>query len=230
MKKIKATLLACVLASASLFAQEASTNRYIEVNGSAELEITPDEIYVVGVLQEEKAENFEKAEKAFLSQLKKLGIADENINLADMSGEFASAWFKKDKLIKEKTYQVKLNSAKMVGEFLKVADETGLKEVNIIRTDISNRREVEQELRIKAVKDAKNKAAVMTQAIGSDIGRVMLIRENYVSIYRGNERVNDLMMVQNSFQAKSRVEDETVVGFKKIRMEMNIMAQFEIIN
>lgn len=230
MKRINAFTVALLFVATTLLAQENTGLRYIEVNGTAELEVTPDEIYVVGVLKEEKSDDFEKIEKTFLAELKKLGISDDDIHLADMSGEFASAWFKKDQLIKEKTFQVKLTSAKMVGDFLKAADETGLKNVRILRTDISNREELEQQLRINAVKDAKNKATYMTQAIDSDIGSVLQIRENHLSIYRGNVRVNDLAMVQQSFQSKSKIESKSLVGFKKIRMEMKIIARFEITN
>lgn len=230
MKKVKAFVLVLILTGSGLFAQENANNRYIEVNGVSEIEITPDEIFVVGVLQEEKSDIFDKVERNFLSQLKKSGIASEDIQLADMSGEYASAWFKKDQLIKEKTFQIKLNSSEMVGTFLKIADEVGLKNVRILRTDISKRKEVEQDLRINAVKDAKNKAIYMTKAIESNIGDVLQIRENYLSIYRGNERVNDLAMVQSTFQGKAKVDDGLIVGFKKIRMEMKVMVRFEISN
>lgn len=230
MKKINAIVLVLILVSSALLAQENANSRYIEVNGISEIEVTPDEIFVIGVLKKEKSDDFDKIEKAFLSQVKKMGVANEDIHLADMSGEYASAWLKKDRLIKEKTFQVKLNSAKMVGDFLKIADETGLTNVRILRTDISNREELEQQLRIDAVKDAKKKASYMTQAIDSNIGDVLQIRENYLSFYRGTERVNDLSIVQHSFKVKTGMEENSVVGFKKIRMEMKVMVRFEITN
>lgn len=230
MKRINAILLGVWCMAISAMAQENGETRSIEINGSAELEITPDEIYVVGTLREEKADEFEKVEKAFFKSLQKLNLPDENITLADMSGEYASAWFRKNQLVKEKTYQVKLNSAKMLGQFLQVADESGLKNVQIVRTDISNREEVEKDLRIKAVKDGKEKATYMTGAIDCHLGKVQQIRENYISVYRGNERVNDLMMVQSAMSTKTKMEEEPVIGFKKIRMEMKVMVRFEIID
>lgn len=230
MKKINVLVLLAVVAFSTTLAQANKDLRFVEVNGTAELEVVPDEIFVIGVLQEEKAGELEKVETNFLKQLQKSGIANEDISLADLSGEYASAWFKKDQLVKEKTYQIKVNSAEMLGKFLSIADEVGLKNVQIIRTDLSNREEVEQELRIKAVKDAQNKAQYMSEAIGSKIGVVLEIRENYISVYRGNERVNDLMMVQMAMPSKAKAHQESVIGFKKIRMEVKIMAKFEILN
>lgn len=230
MKKINVLLLFVIAATAGLFAQDNEATRYIEVNGTAEIEIVPDEIYIVGALREGKTGDLEKTESAFLKAVKKLGISNENISLADLSGEYASAWLKKDQLVKEKIYQVKISSAQQLGNFLSMADETGLKNVQITRTDISNRNEVEQELRIKAVIDAKNKAQYMTEAIGSNIGEVQQIRENYITVYRGNVRVNDLKIARMEISGGPKAEPESIVGFKKIRMEVKVMARFEIIN
>ncbi len=228
MRQVKVWMVCMALTAGTVFAQEIQETSYIEVNGSAEVELVPDEIYVVGTISESKAGDLEKNDTQFLKNMKKIGVSTDNISLADLSGEFASAWFKKDQLVKEKTYQVKLESAEMVGKFLAAADESGVKDVHIIRTDISNREAVEKELRIKAVLDAKEKAQYMTEAIGSELGEVQQIRENYISIYRGNERVNDLMMGQSAMPMKQKTADEAMIGFKKIRMEMKVMARFAI--
>ena len=162
-----------------------------------------------------------------MAAVKKLGVDGEEISLADMTGEFASAWFKKDQLQKEKIYQIKFSTAENVGQFLKMADEAGVKDVAIVRTDISNREFVERALRINAVKDGEQKARYMTEAVGSSIGNLLLIREQYMSIFRGNERVNDMTMMQTSMSSQKMKED-VVIGFKKIRMEIKVLVRYEI--
>lgn len=228
MQKSKWFVLLLVLVSVSSVAQENENKRFVEVNGEAKIEVIPDEIYVSATIREEKPESFDKVEKAFLSAMKKFDLLDEDISLADMTGEFASAWFKKDQLRKEKIYQIKLSSAESVGDFLKMADEVGLKDVNIVRTDISNRDEVERNLRIAAVKDSKEKATYMTAALDSKIGDVLLIRDQYMNIFRGNERVNDMAMMQMS-ASYQKMEKDVVVGFKKIRMEIKVFVRYEIL-
>src|SRR6476659_9655782 len=105
MKKLLVTLatLICI----QLNAQQSSNPfpKSITVNGSAEMGIVPDEIYVQVELKEyqKKGEKFtiDKIKSDFLRNLKSIGIPDSAINIASYEGANGNLWWRKKKKDKE---------------------------------------------------------------------------------------------------------------------------------
>src|SRR4051812_39638356 len=86
MKKIILALSAslCLLFAHAQTIDNTIKQRTINVNGSAELEITPDEIYVQVELREYNKKNGDKVDietirNKFLSAAKSMGIADSDV-------------------------------------------------------------------------------------------------------------------------------------------------------
>ena len=110
MKKIT-TLFASLIFLNALFAQVQSATqpgcypfpKTISVNGSAEMDVIPDEIYVQVDLREYKKKGDEKTELEkiktdFLASCKAAGIADSNIAVASYDGyNMANIWRRKKK-------------------------------------------------------------------------------------------------------------------------------------
>src|SRR5688572_3675529 len=98
------------------FAQEGfKGEHFIEVTGSANLEIEPNEIYTMIRLKEFEENRqkitLEKLDGDFLNALKQAGIDRKRLELAD-AGSQLDKFRRKDKdAFRQKTYQVKLTSA-----------------------------------------------------------------------------------------------------------------------
>src|SRR5687767_14909145 len=104
MKKIillLAVLLYSHTHSGQVIDQSLNNRRFIEVTGTSETEITPDELFVTITLLErnEKNEklNIEKQEKELKENLKELGIDLSNLTLSSADADYRRMrLFKKD--------------------------------------------------------------------------------------------------------------------------------------
>jgi hypothetical protein len=117
MKRLKQTLtigflLMAFLAVGQTYTLKADELPYIEVDGTAEKEVVPDEIYI-GIIIHEKYVNkvkitIEEQEEKLKSGIKSLGIDLENLYLSDANADYVKVrWQKKDVLtMKEYTLKV----------------------------------------------------------------------------------------------------------------------------
>src|SRR6478752_1044806 len=118
MKKILFTLAA--LTSLHGIAQQQANQfpRTINVNGSAEMEVIPDEIYVRVDLQEYERKGNKKTldeiKSSFISSLHSIGINDTAISVDTYQGYNPEWWRKhkkdKDNLTASASYEIKLNN------------------------------------------------------------------------------------------------------------------------
>ena len=113
--KTKLLLLVALFATFTASAQltEAYPS-YLQVNGSAEREVAPDEIYLSITINERDSKgrsSVEEQQRAMLSALKGLGIkTDEQLRMVDLG----SAFFKKNSNLATARYTLRLGSASEV--------------------------------------------------------------------------------------------------------------------
>lgn len=100
--KIVCIVLSLLLGSFVAMAQSGEKNfidqNYIEVSGTAEMEIVPDQIYLKIVISEKDKgkKTVEQQEKAMIAILQKLGIdIRKDLLMKDMSSNFKSYFLKK---------------------------------------------------------------------------------------------------------------------------------------
>lgn len=100
--KIVCIVLSLLLGSFVTMAQSGEKNfidqNYIEVSGTAEMEIVPDQIYLKIVISEKDKgkKTVEQQEKAMIAILQKLGIdVRKDLLMKDMSSNFKSYFLKK---------------------------------------------------------------------------------------------------------------------------------------
>ena len=111
--KIVCIVLSLLLGSFVTMAQSGEKNfidqNYIEVSGTAEMEIVPDQIYLKIVISEKDKgkKTVEQQEKAMIAILQKLGIdVRKDLLMKDMSSNFKSYFLKKTVVQTEKEYQL----------------------------------------------------------------------------------------------------------------------------
>ena len=151
MKKLMIAAAALLL-SAPLFAQEKNfiDQPYLEVNGRAEMEVAPDEIYVRITINEQDSKGkvtVLQQEKDMVRRLKDLGIdVEKKLVVQDMSSDL----FKRKDVSTSKTYQLEVNSATQLAHVFQALQAVGISDASIERTDVSNMDELRQQVRAAA--------------------------------------------------------------------------------
>ncbi len=190
MKKIS-TLFVAIILMGNLFAQNTQPGCYpypktISVVGSAEMEVIPDEIYVQVDLREYKRKGEEKVElekikNDFITSCKAVGIADSNIAVASYDGYNMSAiWRRRKKdpdLMASIIYQIKFNNTKLIDALVDRLDDQATSNFGIVRTSHSKMREYRKQLKVMAVKAAKEKAQYLSESINEQVGPAITIDE-----------------------------------------------------
>ena len=194
MNNIKQLLItAFIIISALTFGQtnapKPEEQPYIEVTGTAEKEVIPDEIYI-GINIREKYANkvkvtIEEQEEKLKAAVKSLGIELSNLYLSDVNADFVKvSWQKKDVLTK-KEYTLKVSNATLVGQVFLELEKLEITDAFISKVNHSKIDSLRKEVKIMAIKAAKNKADYLLTAIGEQTGKPLIVDESMQTITRG---------------------------------------------
>jgi uncharacterized protein YggE len=206
---------------------------YIEVTGTAVMEVIPDEIYI-GIIIREKYINkakvtIEEQEAKLKTAIKSLGIDMANLNLTDANADYVKIrWQKKDVLTK-KDYTLKVSTAASVGQVFLELEKLEITEAYISKVNHSKMDSLKKEIKIKAIKAAKDKADYLLTAIGEQTGKPLLITENEnepAKSYNSGVRYAANVSYIDGIIAKSPNNEE--IEFQKIKIQSSIYAKFSI--
>lgn len=236
MKSILFTLLTTLFTVNSLHSQtylNAPEKPFIEVNGTAEKEIIPDEIYIRIIIRE-KTENRDKAsveqqEKQLKDALKAMGISLEQLSVSDMNADYMRVGWGKREVIEKKDFTLLVSTATVVGKVFEKLDELEIREAYISKVDHSEIEKFRREMKIVAIKAAKEKANYLVSAIDQKLGAPQIIRENNSGTVP-NILINEYKGLSNqSFgNADLRDKNKDVVQFQKIKLVSSIYVKFTI--
>ncbi|MBC7861721.1 MAG: SIMPL domain-containing protein, partial [Bacteroidia bacterium] len=165
--------------------------RTIEVIGSADMEIQPDEIFYRVTLQEYKKWgkkiSMKELETQLLNKTAKLGIKKEDVKMENTvsTGNYYDYYYydyyyyhqKRTNYFVSKTFTIKFNSPETIEKFLETADSLNYTAGRISGFDNSNKQAYRDSLKIMALKAAKNKAEMLLSALGEKTGEVLAITE-----------------------------------------------------
>jgi uncharacterized protein YggE len=226
---MKRILISIFLLSAFVtFSQEVfKGEHFIEVTGSASQEIEPNEIYMLVRLKEFEENRskvtLEKLDSDFLNALKDAGIDKKRLELADAGSQIGRLGRKDKDAFREKTYQIKLTSAAELEKFLAKLEPVKVDYADISRLSHSDYEKIKIDLKIKALQAAKAKAETLLKSIGAEIGKPLMVRDWEV------EPMQPMVERMASVRMKSDVaEESTGAAFRKIKLQAQITAQFEI--
>lgn len=218
-------------------AQEKNAYRYIEVTGKAEAEVDPDEFILSITIEEYWEEEFKKRadekdyrtkvpiariENNLLNTLTKAGIHKDQITVQGM-GNF---WRERGKdFLISKQLEIKLNDFAMVNKLSDLADTKGFKNMYIREMKNTRIEEIERQVRMEALQNAREKAAYLLESIGEKPDKVLTISETqenrWVVPYKDN-------MVMRSMAESSDMGMETADQLKKIKITYQIFTRFAI--
>ena len=213
MKKLMIAAAALLL-SAPLFAQEKNfiDQPYLEVNGRAEMEVAPDEIYVRITINEQ--------EKDMVRRLKDLGIdVEKKLVVQDMSSDL----FKRKDVSTSKTYQLEVNSATQLAHVFQALQAVGISDASIERTDVSNMDELRQQVRAAAAKAAQQNAQVLASALGQKAGKALFVQDYS---YSARPYANIMMAKSAVMDMATEATAAPTLEFEKIKIEHSVMVRF----
>lgn len=210
----------------------------ITVNGSAEMEIIPDEIYVQVDLKEydKKGQgkvNIETIKRNFLNNLKAIGIPDSLVSIAAYDGFGGNPWLrkknKKNELFASISYQVKIKTSKQLDDLVDKLDDEATTNFYIQRTSHSKLAEYRKQLKIQAVKAAKEKGQYLSEAIDENIGVAVTINEpiEYYQPYYNTMRSN-VMMKEQAMAGDMASADGNPIDFRKMKMKYDVTVVFAL--
>jgi uncharacterized protein YggE len=232
MKTTLNTLITALLISGFAFAQSGTKNfidqPYIEVSGQAEMEITPDEIYLRIVLNENDKKgriSIEKQENQMLTKLRNCDInIDKQLSVEDFDGFYKRKFLGSNELSKTKRYQLLIHDGETLAKVYQELDEIDISNISIIKVDHSEMEKLRSKTKLSALKIAKKKASDYAQAIDQSIGKALFIQENSNQYQSSN-----IVFASNSnvkrYDAMESIND---LDIKKIVISERVLAKFTL--
>jgi uncharacterized protein len=238
MKKIHFIFAVCFVFTAFtiVFAQEKTERRIIEVTGSAETLIMPNE-FTFKITINERIENkqkitIEQQESKLKSELSNIGIdVEKDLSIFDISSTYVSSKKLKDTL-GSKDYRLKLKDLDKIAKLQEIADRLNIGRLDLIEATHSDLTTYRKETKIEAIKAAKAKAEYLLSAIGEKVGKPVYIQEIeedrnvYSNVSNSNFASNGQRVVLGGLINPS--SDDNSLSFTKIKIRYEILAKFEI--
>lgn len=225
-------LVLFLFAGVSAFGQEFFKNEhFVEVTGSSEMEVEPNEIFLFIKLREFEENrskvSLEKLDKDFLQAVKSANIDRKNLTLADVGSTFDKIRRKDKDAFREKSYEIKLTSAAELERFLEKVEPVKVYQIDITRLHHTDMEKFKIDLKVKALQAAQSKASTLLQSIGAEIGKPIMVRDWDQDPVQPlpQARMANMYMKEAADMASS---EEGQVEFRKLKLRAQITAQFLI--
>ena len=225
-------------------AQDTQKEHSIKVIGTAEMEIVPDEIYMSVTLREytnkdKKKFTIEELEKNLVNYIEKITTTDKkDIKMDNMSAYVLSMKRKNKDEIITKSYDVKFKNSQQVYLLYSVMDSLGISKASASKYSHSKMDEYKKQIKINAIKAAREKANYLMEAIGEKAGKAIGVTEvtGFVSVddgtddnIRGNSFYRSRYSQSNTTEDNaSAVEVGNTIGDKTIKLNYAINVEFAI--
>ena len=225
-----------VIITLSLFTQYSSAqipppklleSSYIEVTGTAEKEVIPDEIFINITLAERYINKdkltIEVQETNLKQVLKNIGIDLKELFVSDVNADYVKIRRRQKDLLTKKDFTLKVNTAAIVGQVFQELDKLDITDAFISKVHHSKMDSLKKDIRIMAVKAARHKADYLLGALGEQTGKVLVVTDSPdpAQPYYPMPRV--MAMAK---EVTSPAEDE--LQFQKIKLTASIYVKFAI--
>ncbi|NIM34099.1 MAG: DUF541 domain-containing protein [Hydrotalea flava] len=200
---------------------------YVEVNGTADSLVTPNEIFIRFTINEKDTKNkvsLEDQEKALFQALQQLGIdAAKNLTVNDMASNFQYYFLRGKDVVKSRNYLLKVTTAMEAGNVFVTLEQLGIANAGIDHVDHSGLESIRNGMRTKAVQNAHQRAIALTAPLHQSPGPAIYIgdEERYVQPYDNRA---PRMMLANVMEKTTDSQPE--ISFEKIKVSANIMVRF----
>lgn len=203
---------------------------YIEVSGSADTLVTPNEIFIRILLSEKDSKDrvsLEELEQKMVNALKVLGIdTEKELTTADITSNFKYYLLKTKDVIKSKLYMLKVKEAVTASRVFIKMEELGISNTSIDRVDHSDLETVRNTMRTNAIANAKARAIALTKPLNQTVGSAIHITdaENYNQQLQG--RLAGIQIRGTTNLQSDSYKELPKIDFEKIKVAVNINAKF----
>jgi uncharacterized protein len=225
-----------IVSNAQQVIMEKPLVKKIEVMGSAEQEVLPDEIYVTISLREyfKDKDNKNKVdimvlEKQLQKAVDEAGITKENFSIGAINGN--REWWGKKKpttFLESKNYVLKLANLYKIDGVISKVDEKGIAYTNIDRYEYSKISQLCKDIKTKALQAAKEKAGYLLAGIGEQLGEVIDVIEIDHTYNPQPIAYSNTMMRTMSADVAGGGMPESNVDVQKIKVRYEMKAVFKI--
>jgi hypothetical protein len=206
----------------------------ISVEGLAEKEIVPNEIYIHILLRERQGGkekiSITQQEEKLRDAVRAIGIDLSNLYLSDVDADFIRVKRKSNEVLTQKQYTLKVTTAAQVGIVFQQLDRLEITDAGIARVSHSKLDSLKKEIKIAAIKSAKEKADYLLAAIGEQTGKPLYIYEiqnAFMPMVAADTPVPRSYEIANVRDVVSEGATSEL-QFKKIKLEARISVRFAI--
>ncbi|MFN5422882.1 MAG: SIMPL domain-containing protein [bacterium] len=232
MKKFNLLIIAACV-SVSSFSQTKSflDLPYIEVNGSADTLVTPDEIFIKITIAEADDKNkvsLESQERKMVAGLKTLGInTEKNLSMSDMQSNFKYYVLKQKDVMKTKEYTLKVGDAVLATKVFIKLEELGISNASVEKAGHSDIENLKNLCRTKAMINALQKANALTKPLQVTVGSPLHITD-YSNDGEPEHKPMPMMRMQMMAMDDATHEKLPEINFEKIKISLSINVKFQL--
>lgn len=236
MKKMACAAAFMLAAFVVGMAQGQPDRRLIEVSGSAEVLVTPNEftfkIYIVERMEKKEKLTIEQQEASLRSELTKAGFdTAKDLSVFDISSNYIPRRRVRETL-GTKDYRLKVRDVNKIAKLIEIVDTLNIARLDLIDTEHSEIARIRRETKIDAIKAAKEKADYLLSAIGQRAGKPVLVQEIPDETPSNRFAANYSNVTSNTMRLSSGVlnaqDSDDALSFTQIRLRYVIVAKFEI--
>ena len=205
---------------------------YLETKVEVDTLVTPDEIFLRIHIKEKDSKNkksVEEQEVRMEKKLKSLGIdTKEQLTLADAGSNFKDYFLRKNNVLKDKVYMLKVGSAEMAGKVLVGLESIEISNVDLQKVQYSKLKSLQLDLKKLAVQKAKKQADALLAPLGQKSGKAIHITDvnsygyaSYANESRGMARMSITDGMQEEYAP-------ITIDFEKIKVQSSVSIKFTI--
>lgn len=203
---------------------------YIEVVGTFETEIVPNEIYIKITLNENDNKgktSIEEQEKRIINELKLIGVnLDKNFSILDFDGFYKRKFLGDNEVLKIKNYQLIVNDGQSLGKVYIKLNKIGVSNISVIKVKHSEIDNLTRNAKLQALKIAKDKAEGYAKALDQSIGKALYVKEMPKQIPFHTNMVNNNLLAEYAYN-----EDQDKIGdlnFIPINIKASVQVKFAL--
>lgn len=230
--KIAIALVLFVISNNQIKAQETKVP-YIEVTGTASLLVDPDEIFITIKIKErqEKKVNIpiDNQVKALQKGLKNIGVGLSNLELLDTNASLTQLRKRRygKEVFSETKYSLKVDNASQVQKVFQLLDKIKIEDAYISDISHSEVEKYRKQVKINAIKIAKEKAEYLTEAIGHKLIKPLEIYE------KGKNSIERYGFIPPAVQGTNTIthvgsQEKSDIAFKKLNLKATFYIKYEI--
>ena len=220
-----------MLSTAAMAQQNNQSQNYIAVNGYAEREVTPNEIYISITIDESSSRNGKttvaEQERSMIYAHEKIGIDTKTLlQVGDMSGDLTNYILRRDRVQTSKNYVLKVSDAATMASVFQTLGDLGVSSISLMKATRNDVEQIQLELRAEAIRNAKDIADTLAEAIGQKAGKALMITDNS---YYGNGTIyfsNTVMMTRATDVVAEKVNSN--IDFQDIKISSSVNVRFAL--